>query len=108
MRLLGVVENMSGDVFGTGGGERLAARARRAAARDGPARSRAARVRRRGRAADGDRTGSQSARELRQIADQLLARSRHDRQAADARLALSERPGAGPSARGRTSLRLLR
>ena len=38
MRLLGVVENMSGDVFGSGGGERLARRARRAAARADPAR----------------------------------------------------------------------
>ena len=51
MRLIGVVENMTSDVFGTGGGERLAARDRRAAARQGPARPAAARVRRRGRAA---------------------------------------------------------
>ena len=37
MRLIGVIENMSGDVFGSGGGERLADGARRAAARAHPA-----------------------------------------------------------------------
>ena len=40
MRLLGVIENMSGDVFGSGGGEELARRARRTAARHGAARLR--------------------------------------------------------------------
>ena len=50
MRLLGVVENMSGDVFGSGGGEELAARSRRAAARHGAARPAAARAGRRRRA----------------------------------------------------------
>ena len=44
MRLLGVIENMTGEVFGFGGGESLAARARRAAARPGAARPAAARA----------------------------------------------------------------
>ena len=38
MQLLGVIENMTSEVFGSGGGERLATRARRAAARLGAAR----------------------------------------------------------------------
>ena len=49
--VIGVVENMAGEVFGAGGGEELAERARRAAARHDPARSSPARVRRRRRAA---------------------------------------------------------
>ena len=40
MRVVGVVENMTSEVFGAGGGERLATRARRAAARQRPARRR--------------------------------------------------------------------
>ena len=77
MRLVGVVENMTGDVFGSGGGERLAAELGRSAARPRPARSAAARVRRRGRAADDrPRRIRQSARELRQIADKLAALDR--------------------------------
>ena len=44
MRLLGVIENMTGEIFGFGGGESLAARPRRAAARAGAARSAAARA----------------------------------------------------------------
>ena len=48
MRLLGVVENMSGGVFGAGGGLELAAGARDRAARLGPARRSAAAGRGRG------------------------------------------------------------
>ena len=46
LRLLGVVENMTGEAFGSGGGAKLAERARRLAARHGSARPGAARGRR--------------------------------------------------------------
>ncbi len=51
MRLVGVIENMSGEIFGSGGGAALAAELDVPAARVGPARPAPARVRRRGRAA---------------------------------------------------------
>ena len=55
MRLVGVVENMTGDVFGSGRRRTSRRRARSSAARTRLARSAAARVRRCRRAADGDR-----------------------------------------------------
>ena len=48
MRLVGVIENMSGEIFGTGGGQALADSLERAAPRIGAARPAAPRVRRLG------------------------------------------------------------
>ena len=57
MRLLGVIENMSGETFGTGGGERLADELEVPLLGTRAARRAAARVRRRGRAARRERPG---------------------------------------------------
>ncbi len=86
MRLVGVVENMSGDVFGSGGRRASRLRARDPAARTSAAGSRAARVRRRGRAVDDRRTRHCERRRApsdRRAAP--VARTRLDRQAAHAR-----------------------
>ena len=91
MRLVGVVENMTGDVFGSGGGERLAAEL------DVPLLGRvsldplAARVWRRRRPSDDHRARFAERRRAsshRRAA--ARARPRHDRQAADPRLALKQ------------------
>ena len=57
MQLLGVIENMTSEVFGSGGGQRLADAARRAAARHGAARRAPPRVGRPRRAARARRSG---------------------------------------------------
>ena len=94
MRLVGVVENMTGDVFGTGGGDRLAAELGIPLLGRVSLDPLAARVRRCRRAADDGRTGiDERAGAPSDRGQDQLVRPRHDRQAAHAHLALERELG---------------